>query len=106
MPDTDASYDSASPPPHDVTPVEKAPFPWQRFFLSFGFAVVAWFAFWFMILLAVGTWIVMAINREPNADLKNIVSISARYLTHCLGYALLLRDDKPFPLGPLPSAAD
>jgi len=106
MPETDASYDSGSEQPRDVTPVQKAPFPWERFFLSLLFAVIAWFAFWFTILLAAGTWIIMAVNREPNADLKGIVTVSAKYLTHCLAYALLLRDDKPFPLGPLPTASD
>lgn len=107
MPETDASYDPGSEQPREVAaPPQKAPFPWERFFLSLLFALIGWFAFWFTILLAVGTWIVIAINREPNADLKNIVTVSARYLTHCLGYALLLRDDKPFPLGPLPTSAD
>lgn len=106
MPETDASYDGQNEAPRDVTPAERAPFPWQRFFLALLFGVIGWFAFWFTILLAVGTWIFIAISREPHPEFKNIVTISAKYLTHCLSYALLLRDDKPFPLGPLPSATD
>jgi Domain of unknown function (DUF4389) len=107
MPEVDASYDAANEPPRDAAPpVERAPFPWPRFFLSLLFAVIAWFAFWFTILLAVGLWIFIAISRDPHPEFKNIVTVSARYLSHCLAYALLLRDDKPFPLGPLPSGSD
>ena len=102
MPETDASYDAAGEPRHDVTPTERAPFPWPRFFLSLLFAVLGWFAFWITLALAVVMWILIAVSREPHPEFKSVVAISARYVAQCLSYVLMLSDEKPFPLGPLP----
>src|SRR5262245_23164872 len=106
MPETDASYNPSSGTPQSGAPSERAPFPWQRFFLSVLFAVCGWFAFWITILLAIALWVLIAVSREPHPEFKSVVTVSARYLNHCLAYVVLLRDDKPFPLGPLPSASD
>lgn len=102
MPDSDASYNPAQDAPRDV-PVVRAPFPWQRFFLSLFFAVLGWFAFWMTIVLAIIMWVLVAVSREPHAEFKQFVTMSARYVWQCLAYALLLREEKPFPLGPLPA---
>jgi hypothetical protein len=102
MPETDASYDAAGEPRSDVTPVARAPFPWPRFFLALMFAVLGWFAFWITIVLAIVMWVLVAISREPHPEFKSVVTVSARYVSQCLAYVLLLTDEKPFPLGPLP----
>jgi hypothetical protein len=106
MPETDASYNPSGEAPQGSAPVERAPFPWQRFFLSLLFAVCGWFAFWITILLAIALWVLIAVSREPHPEFKSVVTVSARYLSHCLAYVVLLREDKPFPLGPLPSASE
>lgn len=102
MPETDASYDAAGEPRRDVTPTERTPFPWPRFFLALLFAVLGWFAFWITIVLAMVMWVLVAVSREPHAEFKSVVTVSARYVSQCLAYVLLLTDEKPFPLGPLP----
>ncbi|MBL9098869.1 MAG: DUF4389 domain-containing protein [Alphaproteobacteria bacterium] len=105
MPETDASYTAPDETPRDVT-TTKAPFPWERFLLSLLFGVIGWFAFWFTIILAIGLWIFVAVSRDPHPEFKNIVAISAKYLAHCIAYVLMMREDKPFPLGPLPRASE
>jgi hypothetical protein len=102
MPETDASYDASNEPQRDVTKTERPAFPWQRFFLSLLFAVLGWFAFWMTIVLAIVMWVLVAVSREPHAEFKAFVTACARYVWQCLAYILLLRDEKPFPLGPLP----
>jgi hypothetical protein len=100
MPETDASYT-----PQPETPpaaVERQPFPWQRFLYSLMFAVLGWFAFWMTILLAIIMWVLVAISREPHAEFRSFVGASAKYVGQCLAYIVLLSDEKPFPLGPLP----
>ena len=100
MSQTDAS--AGPDPAQQPLPAIRAPFPWERFLFSLGFAVVSWFAFWATILLAIMLWVLIAISREPHQDFKRIVNICARYLGHCLAYVVMLREDKPFPFGPLP----
>ncbi len=104
MPEADASYDQGSEAPREVT--QRAPFPWQRFFLSVMYAVLGWFAFWMTIVLAIIMWILVAISREPHAEFKQFVNASARYVWQCLSYVVLLSDEKPFPLGPLPRGTE
>ncbi|MCE9524176.1 MAG: DUF4389 domain-containing protein [Alphaproteobacteria bacterium] len=101
MSQPDASYTGPEDAPQPL-PVIRAPFPWERFLFSIAFAIAGWFAFWATIILAVFMWVMIAISREPHPDLKNIVNIVARYVWHCMAYVVLLRDDKPFPFGPLP----
>jgi len=100
MSQTDASYT----PPEDAPRVEdkRAPFPWQRFLFSVMFAVLGWFAFWLTIILAIVMWVLVAISSEPHPEFKGFVNACARYVWQCLAYVVLLRDEKPFPLGPLP----
>jgi hypothetical protein len=101
MSHTDASYT----PPEDAprpTETQRAPFPWQRFLLSLGFGFLAWIAFWLTIVLAIVLWVLIAVSREPNPEFKQFVSACARYVWQCLAYVVLLTEEKPFPLGPLP----
>ena len=101
MSQTDASY-SGPEPAQQPLPTIRAPFPWQRFLYSVMFAVLGWFACWATIVLAIVMWVLIAISREPHPDFKNIVNVFARYVWQCLAYVVQLREDKPFPLGPLP----
>ncbi len=101
MSQSDASYTGPEGTPTPV-PVERAPFPWQRFLFSVMFAVLGWVAFWLTIVLAVILWVLVAVSREPHPEFKQFVNASARYVWQCLAYVVLLREDKPFPLGPLP----
>ncbi|MBP6010633.1 MAG: DUF4389 domain-containing protein [Alphaproteobacteria bacterium] len=100
MSQSDASYSAPQEEPREVE--VKREFPWQRLLLSVGFAFLGWCVFWATIVLAVILWVMMAFNREPQPDLKRIASICAKYVGQCLGYAVLLHDETPFPVGPLP----
>lgn len=104
MPETDASYNPQPEAPRDV--VERAPFPWQRLLLSIMFAFLGWFAFWMTIVLAIIMWVLVAVSSEPHAEFRKFVSASARYVWQCLAYIVMLKDEKPFPLGPLPHGED
>jgi hypothetical protein len=101
MSQPDASYTGPEGSPAPV-PAVRAPFPWERFLFSVMFAVLGWVAFWLTIVLAIILWVLVAVSREPQAEFKQFVNASARYVWQCLAYVVLLRDEKPFPLGPLP----
>ena len=101
MSQTDASYHQPDDAPKPVQEA-RAPFPWQRFFFSILFGVLGWIAFWFTIVLAIALWVLIAISREPHPEFKQFVAGCARYVSQCLAYVVLLTDEKPFPLGPLP----
>ena len=94
----DASYE----PPTPVQEAAPRSFPWERLILSVLFAVIAWTAFWALLLLAAIMWILIAVSREPHPEFRRFVSAGAKYVGQCLSYVLTLSDDKPFPLGPLP----
>lgn len=96
----DASYNAPQDPPRQIE--SKVEFPWQRLLTSIGFGFLAWCAFWVTVVLAIILWVMMAFNREPQPDLKRIASICAKYVGQALGYAVLLHDETPFPVGPLP----
>jgi hypothetical protein len=49
-------------------------------------------------------WVLIAVSREPHLEFKRFVSIGAKYVGQCLAYVLTISNDKPFPLGPLPTA--
>jgi Domain of unknown function (DUF4389) len=101
MSQPDASYtgpEGSSTP----LPAERPAFPWQRFFFSVMFAVLGWVAFWITIVLAIVLWVLIAVSREPHPEFKQFVNASARYVWQCLAYVVLMREEKPFPLGPLP----
>ena len=100
MSQSDAAYE----PPVPSQEVKAKSFPWDRLFLSLLFGVIAWFAFWGTLFLAVIMWVLIAVSREPHHEFKRFVAIGAKYVGQCLAYVLTISDDKPFPLGPLPSA--
>ena len=105
MSQTDASYSAPGDAPRPAE-TARAPFPWPRFFLSILFGVLGWFAFWLTIVLAVVLWVLVAISRDPHPEFRQFVSACARYVWQCLSYIMLLTDEKPFPLGPLPRGGE
>lgn len=98
MSQSDATYEP-QPSGQEVQPRR---FPWERLFLSVMFAVIAWFAFWGLMLLAVVMWVLVAVNREPHEEFRRFVAVGAKYVGQCLSYVLLISNDKPFPLGAFP----
>ena len=101
MNQSDASYSAPDDDAPRAAP-DRAPFPWQRFLLSLGFAFLGWVAFWLTIVLAIIMWVLIAVSREAHPDFKQFVNACARYVWQCLAYVVMLSDEKPFPLGPLP----
>lgn len=101
MPQSDASIE---PPVPTTQEVPARSFPWERLILSVFYAAIAWFAFWGLLLLAVVMWVLVAVSREPHPEFRRFVSAGARYVGQCLAYVLTISDDKPFPLGPLPTS--
>jgi hypothetical protein len=81
---------------------EHPPFPIARLFYAFGFAIIAWFVFWGVLLLAAVQFIVVLINGEQNVELRNFSLSLVQYLWELLAYITFVRDDQPFPLGPFP----
>jgi hypothetical protein len=99
---SDASYNAGNEPPRQIEGTRE--FPWKRLLLSVGFGILAWFAFWATIIVAVVLWIFVAISREPQPDLQRFVASCARYVGQCLSYVAMQREEAPFPMGAWPSA--
>ena len=97
---TDNQSTSGTP----AAPVQAArqPFPIERLLYSIIFAIVAWFAFWLVVLLAILQFIATAISGHVNEELKGISQSVIQYLDQLVSYISLVRDDRPFPLGPFP----
>jgi hypothetical protein len=96
--------DAAYEPQPTGREVQVRSFPWERLLLSVMYAVIAWFAFWSLLVLAVVMWVLVAFNKEPHEQFRRFVAVGAKYVGQCLSYILLISNDKPFPLGPFPSA--
>jgi hypothetical protein len=79
-------------------------FPIERLLYSIGFAVVAWFVFWVVILLAVLQFVATAIAGHVNEELKGISRSVIQYLGQLVAYISMVSDERPFPLGPFPKA--
>ena len=91
--------DMHRPPPDGPRP----PFPWTRLLYAIGFAIVAWVMFWLIVLLLAPLhFIVLAITGRPNEDLKDLSLRAVHYLVELLVFIAGAREEKPFPLGPIP----
>jgi hypothetical protein len=78
------------------------PFPGARLLYAIGFAFLAWFAFWAIIVLAAIQFVVVAINGRANEELKTFSANLVQYLWELLAYIVFARGAEPFPLGPFP----
>jgi len=103
MSNTDAGYTPSNGP---ETPsgqsAQRTPFPVARLLMSVLFAFIAYFAVHITMVAALVYWIMVAINREPHPEFRQVLRGIVQYVAQTLGYVAWLHDDKPFPFGPLP----
>lgn len=92
-------YGPAPPPP--ASPL-RHPFPFSRLVYAIGFSVVAWLVFWLVIVLAILQFVTRAIAGHVNEELRQFCRNMITYLQELLGYITLVRDERPFPIGPFP----
>jgi len=85
-----------SPPP---------PFPSVRLVYAVGYAVIAWFVFWLVLILGLFQFVVILANGRSNAELKAFNFSLVQYLWELLAFITFVRDAQPFPIGPFPRHA-
>jgi hypothetical protein len=78
------------------------PFPVVRLLYAIGFAFVAWFVFWTLVVLAIAQFAVLAINGRVNSELKSFTLSLVQYLWELLAFIVFVRDERPFPFGSFP----
>lgn len=81
------------------------PFPVVRLIYAAGFALIAWFVFWAILILALIQFVVIAINGHRNDELKEFNFSLVQYLWELLAFIVFMRDEQPFPIGPFPRHA-
>ena len=86
------------PPPHAAHP----PFPAIRLLYALAYAILAWFVFWIVLLLALVQFITIAVNGKSNEELRHFSINLVQYLWELLAFITFVRDDQPFPIGPFP----
>lgn len=77
-------------------------FPIARLFFAIGFAVIAWLAFWIMVLMGLLQFVTVAVTGSRNEELRRFSHLMARYIQQICDFGTLARDEKPFPLAPFP----
>ena len=80
----------------------RLPFPAVRLLYAIGFAVVAWFVFWIVLLLTVLQFVVVAVRGKQNDEIKSLSLNLVQYLWELLAFIAFARDEQPFPFGPFP----
>jgi hypothetical protein len=85
-------------------PVAKKPFPIVRLFYSLGFAVLAWLAFWMLLVLGTVQFVVLLVTGRVNEELKTFNLNLLQYLWELFAFIIFVRDDQPFPIGPFPKS--
>lgn len=92
--------------PANGTPIaqtpQRAPFPFVRLLYSLGFAVLAWLAFWFLLVLSAVQFFTLLITGRVNQELKSFNFSLLQYLWELFAFITFVRDDQPFPIGPFP----
>ena len=88
----------ALPPPHP-------PFPVVRLLYAIGYGFVAWFVLHILFVLAVGQFVMIAINGKANEELKSFSLTLIQYEWELLAFIAFVRDEQPFPIGPFPKHA-
>ncbi|NWH09654.1 MAG: DUF4389 domain-containing protein [Alphaproteobacteria bacterium] len=93
-------------PPNPEQPEPKSssqPFPWKRLIFAVLFGFIGWFTLMVGFGLAVLQFIVVAVNRAPNEDLKTLTANLGQYLREIISYISFAQDEKPFPFSAFPS---
>lgn len=76
---------------------------WERCLYMVFFAVIGYFAFWAIVLLAAVQFVVVMVNRQPSEDLRRWGINLAEYLREVGRYLTYAGDEKPCPFGPFPN---
>ena len=72
-------------------------------FYSIFFIVLAYLAFWIIVVLTILGFIVRAVGSEQPEDLKNFTKRLSIYMSECLDFSSQEENEKPFPFGKFPS---
>ena len=83
----------------------RPPFPLMRLFFAIGFAIVAWFVLWLLLVLTAAQFVIIVINGQANDELKAFSLSLSRYLWELLRFIVFAKDEKPFPFAPFPKGA-
>jgi len=83
----------------------RSPFPVVRLLYALGYAVIAWFVFWLVLILGLFQFVAILLNGESNAELKAFNFSLVQYLWELLAFITFVRDEQPFPVGPFPKHA-
>lgn len=103
---SDATSGSAPPnPANGAGPPPRPPFPVTRLVYAAGFALIAWFVFWAILILGLLQFVVILINGRSNDELKDFNFSLVQYLWELLAFIVFVRDEQPFPIGPFPKHA-
>jgi hypothetical protein len=80
----------------------RSPFPFVRLIYALGFAVLAWLAFWFLLVLSAIQFVVLLVTGRVNPELRSFNLGLLQYLLELFAFISFARDDRPFPFGPFP----
>jgi len=80
----------------------RAPFPFVRLLYALGYAVLAWLAFWFLLILSALQFVVLLVTGRVNPELRSFNLGLLQYLLELFAFISFVRDDRPFPFGPFP----
>lgn len=72
-------------------------------FYSIFFIVLAYLAFWIIVVLVILGFIVKAVGSEQPEDLKNFTKRLSIYMSECLNFSSQEENEKPFPFGKFPN---
>tara|TARA_X000000368_G_scaffold196259_1_gene154880 strand:- start:226 stop:549 length:324 start_codon:yes stop_codon:yes gene_type:complete len=70
---------------------------------SIFFIVLAYLAFWVIVVLTILGFIVRAVGSEQPEDLKNFTKRLSIYMSECLDFSSQEKNEKPFPFGKFPN---
>ena len=100
---SDTSSSTVPPnPPNGAPPPSHPPFPVTRLIYAAGFALIAWFVFWAILILGLLQFVVILMNGRTNEELKDFNFSMVQYLWELLAFIVFVRDEQPFPIGPFP----
>ncbi len=83
-------------------PTARSPFPFVRLLYAFGYALLAWLAFWLLLVLSTIQFVVILVTGRVNEELKRFNLSLLQYLWELFAFITFVRDDQPFPIGPFP----
>ena len=72
-------------------------------FYSIFFIILAYLAFWVIVVLTILGFIVRAVGSEQPEDLKNFTKRLSIYMSECLDFSSQEENKKPFPFGKFPN---